>query len=67
MSEFFPRCYDLSDLKQADSFREDFHQTAILSIIKIFALKFLKDELIVRLCAEYDRKKEFDCPKVFKN
>jgi hypothetical protein len=25
VSEFFPRCYDISDAKQADAFRDDFN------------------------------------------
>jgi hypothetical protein len=36
----FPRCYDLSDAKQAKDFVSDFNQTAVLSIIKIFATHY---------------------------
>jgi hypothetical protein len=36
----FPRCYDLSDAKQAEDFVKDFNQTAVLSIIKIFATHY---------------------------
>lgn len=40
--KFYPRCYDLSDGKQADSFKEDFTRTAVLSCLKIHAKYFLK-------------------------
>jgi hypothetical protein len=42
ISELFPRCYDLSDLKQAADFVNDFNQTACLSIIKIMTAHFIK-------------------------
>ena len=66
VSHFFPRCYDLSDTRQADHFIEDFQQTTILSIIKIFAEHFIKDEKVNQLLEDYKRKKEFKCPTVFK-
>ena len=32
--KFYPRCYDLSDVKQIDWFNEDFNKSAILNIIR---------------------------------
>jgi len=36
-SNFFPRCYDLSDLKQTNEFVADFNQTAVISILKLLS------------------------------
>lgn len=67
VSQFFPRCYDLSDKKQHDHFMEDFEQTAIMSIVKAFATEIAKDSQVVNLGKEYLIKKAlFNNPKVFK-
>ena len=44
VSHVFPRCFDLSDVKQTTAFREDFNQTAILSLVKIAASRFIQEE-----------------------
>jgi hypothetical protein len=46
ISSMFPRCYDLSDAKQALDFIKDFNQTAVLSIIKIYATHYHKIPVI---------------------
>lgn len=38
--QFYPRCYDLSDVRQIDSFIEDFNRTGVLSVIKKHARMF---------------------------
>ena len=65
ISSLFPRCYDLSDLKQGEQFVNDFNQTAILNIIKIMALHFMvskKRDLAV-LFEMHGRKKDYANPK----
>ena len=66
VSHLFPRCYDLSDARQTVAFREDFNQTAILSIIKMAATKLSQEPNILELCSEYNKKKAFTCSKVYK-
>ena len=53
ISQMFPRCYDLSDLKQAGDFMHDFKQTAVLSIIKIFAKYYLETNPILSFLVAY--------------
>ena len=59
ISSFFPRCYDLSDAKQAEHFVNDFNQTAIFSVIKMYATELIKDVQVSVLYNEYKRRKEF--------
>ncbi|CDW84976.1 protein monoglycylase ttll8 [Stylonychia lemnae] len=67
VSKFFPRCYDLSDQKQIDIFVTDFQQTAILSIIKVFANHFLdKTYNIQKYLTMYKEKKAYNQAKIFK-
>jgi hypothetical protein len=67
ISAMFPRCYDLSDLKQASDFVNDFNQTAVLSIVKIFANHYLEtNSQIAPLVELYKRASQFQNPKVFK-
>jgi hypothetical protein len=68
VGKFFPRCYDLSDHKQADSFVADFNSTAIRSILKIYADEFLRqDPYLEEMLMEYSTKKStFAQPRVYK-
>ena len=38
--KFFPRCYDFTDEKQMVAFTQDFHQTAIINLLKKHAAYF---------------------------
>jgi hypothetical protein len=40
VSEFYPRCYDLSDHRQLDLWTRDFDETAIMNSIKKHAVYF---------------------------
>jgi hypothetical protein len=40
--KFYPRCYDLTDTRQSESFKEDFSRTAILSCLRKHAKYFKK-------------------------
>ena len=64
ISHIFPRCYDLSDMKQVDQFISDFNQTAILTILKIAANDILENySYIEELTKEYTKKEQFLNPK----
>jgi len=67
ISNFFPRCYDLSVPQQSETFLNDFNQTAILSVIKIMANNFLsqRPKDIDNLLTEYKRITEFKAPNRF--
>ena len=57
ISSFFPRCYDLADLKQAADFYSDFNQTACLSVIKIVAETLVqRNPQLEKLFSEYTDK-----------
>jgi len=65
VSTFFPRCYDLSDSKQAADFLQDFNQTAILSLLKLVYQAYSTEELN-NLTTEYiTKKKSFATPTTF--
>ena len=68
MSSFFPRCYDLADLKQSADFLNDFYQTACFSIIKIVATHLTtKNDKLLSFYNEYMSKvAEYSDPWVFK-
>jgi hypothetical protein len=71
--KFYPRCYDLSDMKQIDYFQEDFNRTSILNIIKRHAKHFkrLFKEQIEEMTKEHDKIQDniykFQNKKKFKN
>jgi hypothetical protein len=71
--KFYPRCYDLSDVKQIDYFQEDFNRTSILNIIKRHARHFkrLFGGKIKEIGREHDRIQDniyrFQNKKKFKN
>ena len=44
---------------------EDFEQTGILSILKIYALKYEKEPDIAQFIEYYEKKSEFKNPKVY--
>jgi hypothetical protein len=56
VSEFFPRCYDLADLKQLADFEKDFNQTLYISILIILAKQFTADPKVISLYEEYSAK-----------
>jgi hypothetical protein len=66
IQSFFPRCFDLSDQTQAELFKDDFQKTAIFSIIKVLAGEIVAgEEDIARFVQPYEKRKEYNDPRVF--
>lgn len=56
----------MSDMKQVKDFINDYNQTAVLSIIYIYATHYYEQQVIKDLWAQYQGHEQFECPKVFK-
>jgi hypothetical protein len=65
ISQIFPRCYDISDPKQSENFLEDFEQTGILSLLKLYAQKFQDEPDVPEFILDYEKKSKFENPKVY--
>ena len=55
----------MSDPKQVESFIDDYEQTGILSILKLYALKFELEPDIEKFINDYEKKRDFKNPRVY--